>query len=545
MREGAYRWLVPFAALLAVLPLLLQGPSCGHDFDFHLLNWLEARQQLMHGGWPRWAFTPAFNAGEPRFLFYPPLSWLLGALLTALVPFPLVATGYTFAVLSACGFSMYSLARTFAPEPTATLAALVYVWNPYLLFTAYERTAYGELLAAVFLPLLFRAALVERPRAASLALPVALLWLTNAPAAVMGCYGLAVLVLCRLAVERGARVRVVLAAAGGVTLGLGLSAFYVVPAAYQQRFVQIGMAVIPGMTPADNFLFGHTADPLHDAVLHTASVVACVLLVCVTVALAAAWRRTSRALLLPLVGLAVTIAAMLTPGSVMLWMHLPKLAFLQFPWRLLALLSVVLGLGVALAARSATSRWRAGWLLLAPLLAMALILPAWHNFQQSCDAEDAPAGRAAAFHSTTGTEATDEYTPQEADADELRAGYPGYWLLPLSKPPASTETAAEAPPPHLGAAPAPLHLSLTLATPQYLVLNLREYPLWEAKLNGSAIQPVEPKRNDGLVTLLLPAGTDTVDLHLRHTPDELAGVVISCLSALAWVLVRRRSFTLG
>jgi hypothetical protein len=70
-----HRLLIPLAALLAVLPLLLHGPSCGHDFDFHLLNWLEATSQLRHLGWPHWAYTPAYNAGEPRFLFYPPLSW--------------------------------------------------------------------------------------------------------------------------------------------------------------------------------------------------------------------------------------------------------------------------------------------------------------------------------------------------------------------------------------------------------------------------------------------------------------------------------------
>ena len=66
LRDG----LIPVVAFLAILPLLLQGPSCGHDFDFHLLSWLEAATQLAHGGYPHWAYTPAYNAGEPRFLFY-------------------------------------------------------------------------------------------------------------------------------------------------------------------------------------------------------------------------------------------------------------------------------------------------------------------------------------------------------------------------------------------------------------------------------------------------------------------------------------------
>jgi hypothetical protein len=30
--------LIPLAACIAILPLILHGCSCGHDFDFHLLS---------------------------------------------------------------------------------------------------------------------------------------------------------------------------------------------------------------------------------------------------------------------------------------------------------------------------------------------------------------------------------------------------------------------------------------------------------------------------------------------------------------------------
>ena len=66
-----------------------------------------------------------------------------------------------------------------------------------MLFTAYERTAYAELLAAAFLPLLFAAILRPRPTITGIAIPLALLWLTNAPAAVMASYALALLTLTR------------------------------------------------------------------------------------------------------------------------------------------------------------------------------------------------------------------------------------------------------------------------------------------------------------------------------------------------------------
>ena len=157
-RRHPHRYLLPITAFLAILPLLIKGPTCGHDFDFHLLSWLEAATQYRHGGYPHWAFTPAWNAGEPRFLFYPPISWTLGALLALILPIQYAATAFTFVALTLSGFTAYRLARRYASPQAALLAATLYQLNPYMLFTAYERSAFAELLAAAWLPLLFLAA---------------------------------------------------------------------------------------------------------------------------------------------------------------------------------------------------------------------------------------------------------------------------------------------------------------------------------------------------------------------------------------------------
>src|SRR5215470_2938428 len=100
--------ILPLAALIAVLPLILRGCSCGHDFDFHVINWLEAARQLTHGTLqPHWAFTPAWNAGEPRFVFYPPLSWIIGALLGLLMPWTWTPIAYTWLALTAAGLGLF------------------------------------------------------------------------------------------------------------------------------------------------------------------------------------------------------------------------------------------------------------------------------------------------------------------------------------------------------------------------------------------------------------------------------------------------------
>jgi hypothetical protein len=105
-----HRWLIPVAALAAILPLAWWGPSCGKDFDFHLQSWLDVAAQMRHGVvLPRWNFLSAYNAGEPRYIFYPPLSWMLGGSLTLALPFAWVPLAVSWLALCVAGFSFRRL----------------------------------------------------------------------------------------------------------------------------------------------------------------------------------------------------------------------------------------------------------------------------------------------------------------------------------------------------------------------------------------------------------------------------------------------------
>ncbi len=581
------------AAAIAVTPLVVNGSSCGHDFDFHLVNWLEAAQQLRHGNLhPQWAVTPAWNAGEPRLVFYPPLSWTIGALLTlaasaathllaispasALSPqtaFTAVPVLYTALALFAAGLALWYAARPLAGDRAALLAATSYLTNPYTLFTAYERSAFAELLAAALFPLLL-ALLLPRvtppttatpgdpdphapPRIIPLSLLVTLLWLSNAPAAVMGCYTLALLALGRLAAllrhpkTRPAALRFTLQTAFATALGLALAGFYLVPAIAERPWVQLRMAVLPGLSPADNTLFHHTADPDHDAVLHTASLIALILLTAALVALAIAVLRDRRratrasspnplaATLATLAAATAVIALLLTPLSAAIWRHLPELAFLQFPWRLLAILAVITALAVALALRNL----RLPPALLAGLclvVALAATLPAYRTFHQACDAPDTPAARFAQFHAppndSPGSEPTDEYTPADADNDALTPTNPPFRLLSPTAPDAAPATAGpNAASPH---APAPHTLDLDLAQPMLLVLNLRAYPAWTITRNGAPTHDEIP-RDDGLLAIRLPSGHSHIVIQWHPTPSERAGELTSALALLLLALLWR------
>ena len=137
--------------------------------------------------------------GEPRFIFYPPASWMLGAALGAVLPWKMVPGVYVWIVLTLAGCSMFLLARHWLPWKDAIFAAALYSANPYHLVIVYWRSAYAELLGAVLLPLLVLCVLRSTEKGRKIILPLTLIvaaaWLTNLPSAVMLNYSLALLLL--------------------------------------------------------------------------------------------------------------------------------------------------------------------------------------------------------------------------------------------------------------------------------------------------------------------------------------------------------------
>jgi hypothetical protein len=494
--------------------------------------------------------------------------------LATVLPIPLLPAMFTFLAFTLAGWGMLALARRYTSPGGALLAAAAYVANPYMLFTAFERTAYAELLAAAWMPWLLRAALAGRPTLIAVSVPVALLWLTNAPAAVMGTYALVLVALVRLGWrwyharglglpfqawlrEQGSLLG---GCAGGLLLGLALAGFYLIPAAWERRYVQIAMAIIPNMRVEDNFLFGHTGYGPHDQVLHTASLVAVSVagLTVLVLLLAYAGRQPSaqqpRLTLLPeqrfgLTVLALTATVLLFHGTLPVWRLLPEMTFLQFPWRLLAVLGCVFGAGCALALRRyqvAIPLSIALSLLIAAVSAPLALRP----FRQGCEIDDFPQQRLVLFASHHGVGPTDEYTPTEADNDQLRWDDPSWWLSsnanapgPHTVPnPAATILDYDQPPPleQTVSGQAPTHLQLDLPYPQWLILNLRDYPAWNILVNGR--KATHMQRDDGLVALSLPSGASDIEVRWRRLPDVWLGdgVTLCALVTFGWIVMRSR-----
>jgi hypothetical protein len=610
--------IILLCAVIATVPQMVRGPSCGHDFDFHLVSWLDALNSWKHGIlYPHWTLSPNYGAGEPRFIFYPPLTWMLGAVLGIAVPWRFVPLVIQFLLLAATGFATRALARQGFADGIATLAGCTAIFSGYTLFTAYERSAYAEMTGAFWVPLMlllmlrnaqtsvphpFRQPLGEtggNPRtpdhpapvilseshwrrvegsafqgvspsdtmhvsmfrrvlngsALPLTLVIAGAWLSNAPLGVMLSYLLAGVALVVAFLERSWAP--VLRASIAAALGLGLAAFFLVPADREQSWVAIRQAVDdPGVLIENSWLFARHADPLlqqHDIELLRISFIAvsmvAVALICL---LASRWRGRlfgRRGWWIPLALIPIVVLFLQLPISEPVWNTLPKLRFLQFPWRWLVVLEAPMAIFFAGAVWAQSQKWRVVVLAGCGMAFAAATIMAGISLFQVCDSEDAVQGMVHEYRAGNGFEGTDEYAPPDADDSVVPDNLPFACLvrdpaivLGKENPPGPPDWSADqgtcdfaVQSPQAGPGTSPEHLRLHANIPRdgYLVLRQRTYPAWKVRLNGGPVTSM-PGRQDGLMAIPVPKGRIDLALDWTTTRDVFIG---RSISALALVLV--------
>jgi hypothetical protein len=558
------------AATVAVAPQLMHGNSCGHDFDFHLASWFDCLNSWRHGiPYPHWAASANYGAGEPRFVFYSPLTWMMGAALGAVLPWTLVPMALIFLLLAGTGLATRALARQALAEGAATLAGCLALFSGYALFTAYERTAFAELAGGLWIPLVLLFALREQNTSGGLiacvldnstvglALAIAGAWLSNPTVGVMACYLLAAVALMNALLGRSWAP--LLRSAIGAGLGIGCVAFYLVPAAWEQRWVDIHQVTEdPGQTLENNWLFAVHADPalaLHDAVLHTVSMIAVLMFAATLAGLLVCWRRGclpgGRRWWMPLALIPAAVLFLQFPVSHWLWNLLPELRFLQFPWRWLLVLEAPMAifLAVAIWPRDATRCW---WRVVVGIVCgaafLAMTFYAARNFYQSCDDEDSVPGMLSAYGAGQGFIGTYEYEPIGADNSLVATGLPDACLVSdaamvlgvsLANPDSDeTELVWQAAQGSCGttlswSSDGPEHkrLHAIVPGPGYLVLRLRSYPAWRVRVNGRAVGRL-PQREDGLMAVPVAQGVVDLAVDWTTTPDVIASRWLTLLFAL-------------
>lgn len=541
--------LVAVAATAVIAPMFFLGNASGHDFQFHLASWLDVAGQWREGIlFPRWAEWANWGYGEARFVFYPPGSWLLGATLGSLLPWKMAPGAFIWLALLLAGYTMWQFARDWLSPREAAAAAVLYAVNPYHLIIVYYRSDFAELLASALLPLAL-CGMVRLLREGwrglhFLAVPFALIWLANAPAAVLATYSLMLLFLVASIFRRS--LRPLLLGGAAMAAGFGLAAFYIFPAAYEQRWVQIHQALAYLLSPDRNFLFTHAIDPEFLFFNWKVSGVAMGVMLITGIAgvLVARRRREFPEIWWMLLALGAAATLLMFPPSLFLWRVLPKLAFVQFPWRWLGVLDFVFAFFLAAAIGRAKRPWIGGIAIALALtmLASALVYDGWW------DSEDIPF-LTKSIQSGRGYEGTDEYQPLGCDRYELPGSNPEGEIIGKPAPRiqefAQTEGVFR---------PAPENavrierwtanekrLSTQDGAPITLALRLLNYPGWRVRVDGQTVSPGEaPETAQMLVAL--PAGEHRVELQFTNTWDRVAGAIISAILGIllaAYIFVTR------
>lgn len=557
------------AAALAVAPELIWGNSCGHDFDFHLVSWFDALNSWRHGiAYPHWTPSANFGAGEPRFVFYSPLTWMLGAGLAAAIPWSLVPTVLTFILLAGTGLATRALGREVLSEGAATLAGCFAIFSGYPLFTAYERSAFAELAGGAWIPLVLLFALrnhdavaqrglargfTQKGTVVALAVAVAGSWLSNPTVGVMACYLLAGVAMVSAALQRSWWPA--LRAAAGAALGMGLCAAYLIPAAWEQRWVDIKeVTKATGQTLENNWLFAQHANPglaLHDQILRTVSIIAVVMfIVALSALLVCALRRRlpgPRGWWIPLALIPFGVLLLQFSFTDRLWNLLPELRFLQFPWRWLLVLEAPMAIFLASALWPKGSALRFRFALILGCVAVFVAMTFWagKDLFQSLYPEDKVPGMLSVLQPGRGYYGTAEYEPFGADITTIPMNLPAGCLVSdpqttFGKPNDDGDMAWDATQGTCmtnyatAADSGPEHVRIRGKSPHsgYLIIRHLTYPAWRVTLNGRLIEP-RPARKDGLMAVPVAQGSFEIAVDWTTTSDVVLARWVSGMSVLA------------
>ncbi len=531
----------------------------------------------------RWLPDVAYGYGLPLFNYYAPLVYYLtvplallgvaspvalnvslgaalfvGALGMFLLTRELMASlaagdDLTPALSSARGGEDVAPALSFArrgggKEVGALVAALAYLYAPYLLFNVLQRANLGEAWALAFAPLaLWRFAVLARA-------PGALSWALAALGAaavllshnVTGLLFLPLLVgfvgASKLAQSQPRSWRAWLGPLAGIAAALALAAFFWLPALAEREYAQLARVIV---TPDFDYRFNFVPPPelvalvprgdtgrLNPAYPATLGIVQVLLALGGVGALVT---RRARRRALPfwlLLGGALALTGLMLAISQPVWDNLSLLAYVQLPMRLRGLAALCLAPLTGVCLLWFAPRWQVLAAALAIVLLVASALPMLYP-RYARDVPSAPAlADMFAYEETSGALSTTsfgEYLPVWARdvptqspfaQDYARGAAPNRFVIPQGV----TECGAQIT--RLRQA-----VCVSADVTWRALYRAFYFPGWSVRVDGGVVAP-RANAGDGILTFDVPAGQHTLVVEYGGTPVENAANGISVAAAV-------------
>jgi hypothetical protein len=528
------RWLPYLAFLVAIWPLAIHGFPRGHDWSFELVRVAEYQAALGAGQLlPYWGENLYAGYGSPIFLFYAPAFLFLSSILSWVCAIPTAATLVLIVFTLVSVWAVQEMMKAAGVEAAAArVAVYIYVLSPYLLGDKLVRNANAEFAALCLAPLVLAGLFMLGTRTGR-----ALIWLSVGLGLAILAHNLTALVVMGLVLV-GAGVlylptrspRFWLTLTAGIALGLGLAAFFWIPALALNSWMRpehllegkfdfhVQFPTLPKLFGYERFFSVGVLPPLLCGVG-------------VTVAWIQRGRNVMgfRLLLAALIG-SLGFGFLMTPASIPIWERVPFLPLFQFPWRMagpLTLMSaIVASLSFAYLMQRRSRGFRAALEVGVFVVCIANAMPRLAAYQpleprlleqvvRTLEPESIRNGR----HSAT---VGDEYLPSSANPLTWRRQRPVTGPL-VSLPPGVSVAVHR----DTGSR---IELSVAARDPARLRFARWDFPGWVLEVDGK--QAAYQGNPFGSIDIQVPEGESHISLALHPPTVRRVGSLISLIALM-------------
>jgi len=345
--------LVFILSFWSVKSLIGRGYFPIHD-DTQVARVIAMGNALKNGQFPvRWVSDLGYGYGYPLYNFYGPLPYYLGGSLYALGVDSVMATKWMFGIGTVlAAVTMYFLLYPILGLLAAVTGSMIFLYAPYHAVEVFIRGAVGEYWAIAFVPFIILGVCKKRLILGALGLAGTILSHT-----ILGFITTVILSLSILVYLIRKSDWYLLSL---VVLGLGISAFFWLPALVEMQYTSINAMITSSATSfSDHYIclsqlwnapwgYGGSAPGCIDGMslkigkFHSIVFILSLIILLIN-------RSVKR---LKKINTIVMIAAFSTigmifltlPYSSFLWNIFPMTRFLQYPWRLLSF--VIIGIGI-------------------------------------------------------------------------------------------------------------------------------------------------------------------------------------------------------
>lgn len=478
-------------------------------------NWMVIRFSAFYDSLKNGQFPVRFLSRLNNGYGYPVADFLYPLFMYIGVPIHIL--GFSFVVtikiifaLSMISSSIFSFLwlRKLFDNTSSLMGSLVYTYTPYHLFDLYKRGSVGEVLALAIVPFIFWQ--LERRSLVGVSIGIALLILAHNTIAVLFLPVVCLYMLLNIFIAVENRKVLIYEYIIILVLGLGMSAFFWIPAIYDLRYTIFSETQVSDWNKyfSDFNLVG----------LSTAFVVALTLVLILTGRI-----KMKKHRLTVLISIVCVISIFLSTSMSSSFWDIVPVSFIQFPFRFLSLTIICVSFLAACAVSVVKNRTRVTVVIAISFLmlvsAWPFLIPSDYQYYED------------SFYSTNqdSTTVKNEYMPK--------------WVKNLPANPQNFKAEVingEEKLNILEINPSKIAIETYLPVPRTIQINAVYFPGWEVKVDGKNV-PIDYNSN-GLMRFEVPQGSHDIVSKFGETQIRLIADIISLLGLTLVVIFSIKNY---